>query len=309
MPIRYCDMTTCSKPATIAASEHRQSGAALVLVLWLLIVLSIMGLALSLQTRTGIQLTAHHLAETKARMAAEAGIEHALWLLLNSNDPPPRHNYKLDYNGVQLDIAIVDEAGKIDINGGHVHLLEGLLLQFGANVEELRDAILDWRDHDSEQRPNGAENDYYIASGNPRGARNTYFAAVSELQQVRGMTTKLFRQLEPHVTVYTAQPGIRAAAATPEALKSVPGLGGEDISFYLQQRDAEPRAALAITQPYGNARSGMLWSITSVADTGQALHRMRTVIQLGSGQQQPWLVLARFEHLPATTDAPQPEGS
>lgn len=294
-------MTTCSRATTVAASGRMQSGAALVLVLWLLMALSVIGLALSLQTRAGIQLAAHHLAETKARMAAEAGIEHALWLLLNSSEPPPRHNYSLEYDGAQLDIAIVDEAGKIDVNGGHVHLLEGLLRQFGADVEELRDAMLDWRDHDSEPRPNGAESEHYAAAGSASGPRNTYFAAVSELQQVRGMSHKLFSQLEPHLTVYTAQPGIRAAAATPEALRAVPGLSAEDVDFYLQQREAEPRAALAIAQPYGDSRNGRLWSITSVADTGQALHRMRTVIQLVGGQRQPWLVLARFEHLPAET--------
>ena len=292
------------------SSYHRQSGAALVLVLWLLIVLSVIGLAMSLQTRTDIQLASHHLAETRARLAAEAGIEHAIWQLINSTDLLPQHDYSINYNGTHIAISVADEAGKIDLNRGHLHLLEGLLRQYSEDVETLRDAILDWRDEDSEQRPGGAEDDYYVASGNEYGARDTDFATVTELQQVRGITPQLYRQLEPHLTVYTAWTGINPAAATPEVLKSVPGLSDEDIEFYLQQRDSNPAAIPALRQPYNEARSGRLWSITSTADTGQAKHRMRTVIQLGnSEQQQPWLLLARFEYLPVPQDTAQPGSS
>ncbi|MFQ5804871.1 MAG: hypothetical protein ACE5I3_00310 [Phycisphaerae bacterium] len=91
--------------------------------------------------------------------------------------------------------GLTPESAKLHLNVATEEQLTGLLtpllldLQI-ENPQDLINAILDWRDPDSDTREGGAENDYYNAldPGPPYNAKNGPFDSVEELLLVKGIT-------------------------------------------------------------------------------------------------------------------------
>jgi type II secretory pathway component PulK len=66
-----------------------------------------------------------------------------------------------------------------------------LLMSLPGMTEDVSDAILDWLDTDEEQRPLGAEADYYSGVSPPYACKNGPLETVEELLLVRGVTPRL----------------------------------------------------------------------------------------------------------------------
>jgi len=201
--------------------NRRQRGAALLLVMWLILLLS--GLVAGYAAAARIEsMQGNGLVRgTASSEAARAGVEYAASRLLDP-DPARRwasdgRSYRFAFDGAQVDVAVRDEAGKIDLNAaGH-----GLLLEFFVALGENRDAasrlagaILDWRDEDSlTQAAGGAEDPNYQAAGLAWGAKDAPFETVAELEQVLGMRPTLYASAAPYLTVFSgaAMPDARSA--------------------------------------------------------------------------------------------------
>src|SRR5690606_38122261 len=190
----------------------RQRGIAFVIVLWLLALLAILLGSFALMARTE-NLQARHLFDsTRALYAAEAGLNRAVFELMQP-DPttrwlPDGRPYVFNFDDAEVEIRITDESGKIDINAADVATLDQMFQALGVDAVEsaqLADAMLDWRDPDDLVMPNGAEDPEYEAAGLPYGTADAPFTTVSELQQVIGMSYELFQMVEPGITVYTGQ--------------------------------------------------------------------------------------------------------
>ncbi len=156
-----------------------QSGIALVLVLWILLLVTISTSAYTLMARMDV-LEAHTvLWGTRARMAAETGLNLAV---LSLRDPdeltrwiPDGRPYELRFQDAILEIKVTDERGKLDINEVEETALLQLFLNNGLDDEQatyLAAAVKDWSDPDELERPNGAEEDTYLASGLSVGPGN-----------------------------------------------------------------------------------------------------------------------------------------
>ena len=201
--------------------SRRQRGAALLLVMWLILLLS--GLVAGYAVAARIEsLQGNGLARgTAAREAARAGVEYAAARLLDP-DPAGRwaadgRNYRFEFDGALVEIGVRDEAGKIDLNGAGHDLLQRFFVALGEKRDvaaRLAGAILDWRDVDTLMQPaGGAEDPNYAAAGLPWGAKDAPFETVAELEQVMGMRPALFASAAPHLTVFTGGtvPDVRSA--------------------------------------------------------------------------------------------------
>lgn len=190
---------------------RRVQGAALLMVLWIILLLAglVSGYALSARVES---LQGNGLArELAAREAARAGVEYAVKRMLEPN--PSRRfaadgrAYRLVFEGTPVDVEVRDETAKIDLNAAAPELLQALFLALGEPRERavrLALAIVDWRDPDSLTQPGGgAEDADYAAAGLAWGAKDAPFASVSELEQVLGMRPALFKAAAPLLTVYT----------------------------------------------------------------------------------------------------------
>ncbi|QIL21475.1 type II secretion system protein GspK [Thermomonas sp. HDW16] len=201
--------------------NRRERGAALLLVMWLILLLS--GLVAGYAAASRIEsLQGNGLARgAEAREAARAGVEYAAARLLDA-DPAQRwasdgRNYRFAFDGAQVEVSVRDEAGKIDLNAASHDLLLGFFVALGEKrdvANRLAGAIMDWRDPDSLTQPaGGAEDMDYGAAGLAWGAKDAPFETVAELEQVMGMRPSLFASAAPYLTVFTgaAVPDTRSA--------------------------------------------------------------------------------------------------
>lgn len=189
----------------------RQRGAALLLVMWLILLLSglVAGYAMSARIES---LQGNGLVRSvAAREAARAGIEIAVSRMMNP-DPaqrwvPDGRGNAIRFDGASIDVAIRDEAGKIDLNGATPELLAALFRGLGETqgaATRLAGAIVDWRDDDTLTQPaGGAEDGDYASAGLAWGAKDAPFETVAEVEQVLGMRPGLYATAAPFLTVYT----------------------------------------------------------------------------------------------------------
>ncbi len=217
-----------------ARQGHR--GAALLLVMWLIALLTALvgGFALSARIE---HLQGQVLSRgVVATQAARAGIEYAI-TRLGSDDPrwrwlPDGRTYRWPFADARVDIRIVDEQGKIDLNNADADLIAALFRELGSDRDQaarLAAAVMDWRDADSLTQPSGgAEDGDYADAGRPYGAKDAPFESVAELQQVLGITPDLYARVAPHLTVYSGLARPDPAFASAQVLSAM-GYDGDQV--------------------------------------------------------------------------------
>ncbi len=186
----------------------RQRGAILVLVLWLVLILSLIALSYSTSVRTSLNIVTNRTNKVKARYYAKAGIERTIVELLQLQEgyygelsgfyndeirffeqPVGDGVYTLatgkrDESGRMI-YGITDEASRVNLNT----VTEEALYTFPELTPEMINAFLDWRDSDSETRPDGAEDDYYQMLEDPYYCKNGGLHTVMELLLIAGWTS------------------------------------------------------------------------------------------------------------------------
>jgi general secretion pathway protein K len=221
----------------------KQTGVALILVLWVTVLLTVIAASFALSARTeGVQAKIVF-DTTKARYLAEAGLHRAVYELRNPDQDlrwkADGRPYKVDFAEGEIEVSITDETGKIDINLANDELLIGLFASLGMSDDEaaiLTDRVVDWRDNDDIKGINGAEDDDYESEGYKYGAKDALFDTVPELQQVMGVTYEMYRKLEPAITVYSGSRNINIAYAPLQALVALEDIERDDAIQYIEDR-------------------------------------------------------------------------
>jgi len=227
-------------------ARRRQEGIALVIVLWILLLVTISTGAYTLMARMD-QLEAHTvISSTRARMAAESGINLAV---LSLRDPdeltrlvPDGRPYTMQLEDVLVEIQVTDERGKIDINAVDEPTLMQLFQGHGLDQESavyLAAAVLDWADVDEMERANGAELPAYELAGLDVGPGNRPFLMIEEVLQVFGMPWDLFKKMEPGLTVFSESGEPDPAYAPLEALLAMPDMTEEDALNFIEERQSQ----------------------------------------------------------------------
>lgn len=212
--------------------NRRHGGAALLLVMWLILLLSglVAGYAMAARIES---LQGNGLARgLAAREAARAGIEIAVSRLTHP-DPGMRwhadgRGNQIRFDGAVVDVEVRDETGKVDLNTAAPDLLAALFQGLGeaeGAAARLAGAIVDWRDDDTLTQPaGGAEDADYAAAGLAWGAKDAAFETVAEVEQVLGMRPGLYAAAAPYLTVYSGSAMPDANFADDEVLAA---MGGE----------------------------------------------------------------------------------
>jgi general secretion pathway protein K len=219
-------------------------GAALLLVMWLIALLTALVGAFALTARIE-NLQGRVLSQgVVAEQAARAGFEYAMVRVV---DPEPTRQwlpdgrpYRWRFGDAAITVKIVDETGKVDLNAAEEPLLNALFRTVGAEPDlaaSAASAIIDWRDPDPLSQPQGgAEDPQYAAAGRPYGAKDAPFDTVAEVEQVLGMTPALYAKVADHLTVHTGQAQPDQTYASAEVLQAM----GIDPTAILQQRSGTP---------------------------------------------------------------------
>ena len=285
--------------------RRRQKGIALVIVLWILLLVTISTGAYTLMARMD-QLEAHTvISSTRARMAAEAGINLAV-LSLRDPDELTRmvadgRPYEIQIQDVLVEIQVTDERGKVDINAVDevtlLQLLQGHGLE-GDDAVYLAAAVMDWADVDEIERANGAELPAYASAGLDVGPGNRPFLMVEEVLQVLGMPWELYKKMEPGLTVFSESGMPDPAYAPLEALLALPDMTEEDALNFIEERQSQDSTTgLGTTLPNGQvamARGrGLTYSILAKATLPNGIwDQVEATIRLGgSSTGLPYKVL------------------
>ena len=294
-----------------------QRGVALVLVMWASILLAVVAGSFIFDRRTEAMVVANSLSIARAREAADAGVQRAIFEAYRGDSGPDvwkrdgtMHDWAFD--GVPVRIGMRDESAKIDINVAPDALLRGLFLSAGLNDDQassLLDAVLDWRDPDSLKRLHGAEEADYRAAGLDYGPANAPFQAIEELQLVLGMRPGIFHRIAPSITVYSRQPGVNTQAATREVLLAIPGVTPEVVDDYIARREDARANGQPLPQfpQAGGFASGnsLVLSVTSEARLEDGTFFSREAVALmRPAPRKPVTFVAWREGTP--TQPPQP---
>ncbi len=182
-----------------------ETGAVLILVLWVIALLSMLGGYFTLETTLRRNLSYNSWNLLRAQLA----IESVLNLVAPHMKPlgqerdvdekesfvvPDGSTYKIGIGGQEVVFSIEDERGKLDINKAtEDELIEFFSSFLGKNQgRQLAEAILDWRDNDDDDRPAGAEKDYYLSLNPPYEPANGKFILLEQLLLVRGIDPELY---------------------------------------------------------------------------------------------------------------------
>ena len=290
-------------------NARRQQGVALILVLWVLVLITVATGAFTLMARAD-RLEAHQLlGSVRARLAAEAGIHLAAVVL---RDPNPESRWFADgrvqpfeIDGVLVELQITDERGKIDVNVADEPTMMQLFMGHGldqAAAEQLAAAVIDWRDADELERPNGAEMDTYLAMGLGVGPANRPFVVMPELLQVLGMTYELYQRIEPGISLWSRSAQPDPAFAPVESLLSVPDITEEEArEFVARRHELENDQLTSLVLPDGRSAMargrGVTYSIEARATLPSGVWDtvLATIRLGGSTDGQPFRTLRWHE--------------
>lgn len=260
-------------------------GAALLLVLWLIALLTALIGAFALTARVEALQGKVLSGGVQAQELARAGIEYAL-VRVADTEPGTRwiadgRTYAWKFADGQVQVSIVDESGKVDLNQAQAPLLSALIQAAGTprdQAEQIAAAIIDWRDADPLTQVNGgAEDPQYAAAGLPYGAKDAPFESVAEVEQVLGMTPALYALLEPSLTIYSGNTEPNPVYSPGPVLTSM----GLDAGQILAQR--KTTLPVGAASPLVGAGTGT-YSIDSRARLGDGRSAtLRTTVRAGSG--------------------------
>ena len=169
----------------------------LVAVLWTAVLLLIIVGSVVQISRLDMKVSVFSAQTVACKWVSRAGVETAAALLTEDSLISDALDDLWSDNDVDLvdmplgsaafTVRVIDEAGKLNVN----QATQSQLFALPGMTEEIVDAILDWRDKDSELREAGAEIGYYRNLGYPYDCRNAPFKTIRELLLVKGVTPSL----------------------------------------------------------------------------------------------------------------------
>jgi type II secretory pathway component PulK len=181
-----------------AGIRRKNKGLVIIAVLWMVVVLMVMTAILGRKSRLDMKVCLARTEAIRCKWACRAGIEKAMAVL---NEDETENDSLLDlwseneedFNDIMLDrcwftVRVIDESSKLNINAATKEQLLGL----PDMVEDIADAIIDWRDSDDMPSGAGVESGYYESLTYGYIARNGPFRTLRELLLVKDVTEELF---------------------------------------------------------------------------------------------------------------------
>ena len=262
-------------------------GFVLIVVIWFAALLALLAVGFSSAVRANLRLTSSAVQGAKAEALADAGVELAVLSLMAGG---PERRFPIDGSlrlcsmrglGV-VGLRIQDTGGRVSLNLASERMLQALFIGLGAErdaASTMSDTILDYRDADSNRRPNGAENPEYLAAGRALGPKNAPFDTVEELNQVLGIDPARVALAMPHLTVHSQTAGLDPRTATRE-LAAILSRGGDQLPARIG-----PATALSAGMPaefITNSPQKVFWVASEARLENGALFVREAVVELQS---------------------------
>lgn len=284
----------------------RQHGAALLVVLWVVVLLGLLAASFAADTASQARDTRMSVDAAMARARAEGAIWQVVLGLLADREGGVT---ALDGRPVELDTRSGDDGhdtgsvrlavqalrGRIDINHADATQLAALFahtVEDASRHDALVDAVLDFRDADDLVRLHGAEADDYRRAGLAHGPADRPFADEAELALVMGVDRALFQRLVPLVTVH-GERSVDGLVAPPEVLRALPGATPGQVEALLAMREHSPPATAF---RFARSSGQVVEVLASARQPGGVSRGVRAVVRLQPGQREPYTILEWQHH-------------
>jgi general secretion pathway protein K len=271
------------RPPLHTGSRRRDSGFALLIVLWTLVLIAFLVLHLTATGRTEIRIADNLVANAVAAAAADGAVSEAIF---NLSNPRPEQRWPvggspqvLTVGDCRVVVRLEDEAARVNPNLASPALMEALLRGLGSdpgNARQIADAIADWVGSSATPKTADVLEAAYRAAGRDYAPPGTPFETLDELGRVLGVTPALYAALKPHLTLFgPAEPQPGADPVVAAAVAQLPQLGGT------------PTPTAAAPQDVLTVRI-----IATAAGPGNAHVTRSAVVRIGSTLPQGYAVLA-----------------
>jgi general secretion pathway protein K len=282
----------------------RQEGIALVIVLWLIVLLSTIAAGHVRNVHSETRLAMHSVQLAKARALAGAGIQRAILGLLRPNKgdqwPVDGTVQRLELGGHEIQVAVRDATGLVDLNLANAELLKVLFSVMGNDTQQqikLVDALLDWRDPDDLSHLYGAEDDDYRAAGLTWTAHDAAFSSIEELRYLIGMTPQKFAAIAPYITVYSDRAALNINYAPLELISVLTGQNPPDETS--ESSPVRKSESPATSHP-GTSHRGTYHIYAGASRDGGVIASVEAVVNISNSSAKPYTVLnwqepARFK--------------
>ncbi|HEY6205422.1 MAG TPA: hypothetical protein VIW21_04580 [Chthoniobacterales bacterium] len=301
-----------ANPKSEIRNPQSNSGAALMLALWALFLLSALVIAWALEIDSRLSLSGLADRRFEAEALACSGAEVAMHPSVQPDSP--NLSRKID-NRKSYQVQMTGEGGRLNLNWliagedpTRLGILRSYLTNKGYEVNELNhmiDCLLDWVDPDDLERLNGAE-----ASDNYRPP-NHLLTRVDELRQIKGwedFTSKAGWQDD--LTLNSSGP-VDLAWASRDALLALPGMSEALVDRFLQFRRGpdglDGTNDDAAFQSLDDVRAALGFSpqqfsqIAGLVMFRDAVFRIVSVGRSGDATRTVWMVIRR----PTNVNVPQ----
>lgn len=266
--------------------RRRQRGAALLLVLWTALLLSVLLAGALAAARIEAKIAAARKEMFAADLALRSALDFAAWKIAAGEAAPGEpllREFTLNGFDVTVDYSIVGE--KLDVNRTDESVFSALFRAMGLErdrADQLAAEIADWRDEDNDPRPNGAEkSDYAGAPAKEIGDRP--FKGYGELRNVLHMTPEIYDCVAPVLTIFGSG---SAPTARVMALIGKPPLSGD-----------APRAGARLGTSVRGSTAGGVHAIDATAvKKGSTLapRRLVRVFRVVGATETPFEQIAEF---------------
>jgi general secretion pathway protein K len=259
---------TSSVSISASPFHDRQSGMALLVVLWTVALMVLLVITFSNSVQVEIRAATYRKEAAQAHALACGGVEAAIleiaYPATEDQKPSPIWTWQkgqrdgvVPFRGGRAELRIVNEAGKFDLNNVPQDQLARLFEARGLNParsQGLAQAIVDWR-----SPPKNDTQDAATSEVNDR-PRHAPFESLAEVLNVRGMSRGIFygtAEVDEQgkvrtgigigraLTVRSRSAMLNVNYASEIALKSVPGINADLARAIIRERRREPFKTVA----------------------------------------------------------------
>jgi general secretion pathway protein K len=257
--------------------RRNQRGIALIVALWGGAILAVVVMSVLQLTRADARMLRGSRDIAELRSVVDAAVNMTILAMMSPPATRPTVNTgfaPVTFAGTSVQVSIMDESGKIDLNMVTASGLRQLLVVAGLDggqAQSLAEQIIAWRTTSSGGRP---------------------FQSVEGLQLVPGMTPALYQLVAPMLTVYSQSPWLDPAYSSTEALNAFRAFdSGADSAW---RRLIEERTGLRTPSQKPGVVLGHAFTITAQAVGTDGSRFTRVAVVRLTGQARSPLLIYRW---------------
>jgi len=237
--------------------HSRQQGVAIIMVLLIVAIATSLAAYMGLQQSLWQRQVESQFERAQARQLGTAGIDWARAVLAEdargNNVDHEKEIWTLRLPAIPVEggevIGVIeDRQGLYNLNNvvNNMAQFERLLAVLGLPAD-LAPVLADWMDSDTEPRPGGAEDVYYLALAQPYRTSNRALVELAELAQVKGFDSRTIEKLRASVSILpVSRTPVNVNFAPAEVLVGlIEDLTLSDARLIVQQRQGQPYKDIA----------------------------------------------------------------